>query len=222
MYAYACLYAVLKKIPINALTVSFVGYYYPGKLLKHLRETYGYTVEKKAPGIYIVHGDKFPIQIINQDKLSPEENLWLKSLNNRLNATEFKTVAKTARRLGKAARIAAYVDVISRANIKAIKEVIKMEKLTFEKVLEDAGFIAKWEARGEARGIAKGEARGIVKGEARGIAKGEARGEKRKALIIAQNLVNMGVSYKTVVSATSLDPKKVKEMYAKSKTTNIK
>ena len=77
-----------------------------------------------------------------------------------------------------------------------------MEKLTFEKVLEDAGFIAKWEAKGEARGMAKGE--------------------KRKALIIAQNLVNMGVSYKTVVSATSLDPKKVKEMYAKSKTTNIK
>jgi hypothetical protein len=42
-----------------------------------------------------------------------------------------------------------------------------MEELTLEKVLEDAGLTAKWEARGEERGIAVGKAQGIAVGEAR-------------------------------------------------------
>jgi hypothetical protein len=38
-----------------------------------------------------------------------------------------------------------------------------MGEMTLEKVLEESGLTAKWEARGEVRG----EARGIAKGEAR-------------------------------------------------------
>ena len=60
-------------------------------------------------------------------------------------------------------------------------------------ILEEVGLTAKWEARGEA--------------------KGEKRGEERKGLTIAQNMVNMGFPFETIVSATQLDPKKVKSLY---------
>jgi hypothetical protein len=41
-------------------------------------------------------------------------------------------------------------------------------EVTLEDVLEEVGLIAKWEKRGEARGVAIGEARGVAKGEASG------------------------------------------------------
>ena len=42
-----------------------------------------------------------------------------------------------------------------------------------------------------------------------------ARAEERKALDIARNLANLGISFETVVSATKLDPEKVKALYDK-------
>ena len=61
--------------------------------------------------------------------------------------------------------------------------------VTFDEVMENVGWAAKWEARGETRG------------------------EKRKALAIAKNLVNMGMPIETVVSATQIDPEKIKGLY---------
>jgi len=41
----------------------------------------------------------------------------------------------------------------------------------------------------------------------------EARRKEQKALEIAQNLVNMGIPAETIISATGLDPEKVKALY---------
>ena len=83
--SYAYLYACLEKIPITALTISFIGNTYPRKLFQHLKNFLNYQVEEKSPGIYTVKGDKFPIQIIDSRKLSENDNLWLRSLSNQLN-----------------------------------------------------------------------------------------------------------------------------------------
>jgi len=48
-------------------------------------EKRNYTVEESHPGIYNVKGDIMPIQLIDSRRLSAEENLWLKELDNRLN-----------------------------------------------------------------------------------------------------------------------------------------
>ena len=72
-----------------------------------------------------------------------------------------------------------------------------------DKTLTEMGVAAWYEARGEARGVVKGEARGVVKGE------------ERKAFDIAKNMVKLGLPLETVVSATSVDPKKIKAMYKK-------
>jgi hypothetical protein len=84
-----------------------------------------------------------------------------------------------------------YLDVIFRANAGALKECIEMSasKITLEQVFEELGYVAKWEA------------------------KGEARGKELMALKIAKNMINQGFSFETIVSLTQLDPEKVKALY---------
>jgi hypothetical protein len=191
VYAYACLYASIEKVPITSMTISFVESRHSQKLLEHLQKDRGYTVAEKVPGIYTVSGDIMPIQVIESRRLPAEENVWLKSLRGRLNHTERDQIWTEIARQGKDARIAAYLEVIAKANPGIIQEIFmgKKSSLTFEQALENVGLTAKWEARGEARG------------------------EEHKAFSIAQNLVNLGLPLETVVSATQLDPEKVKALY---------
>ena len=48
---------------------------------------------------------------------------------------------------------------------------------------------------------------------ARAEARGRTEGEERKALDIAQNMINLGLPMETVISATRLDPEKLKELH---------
>ena len=73
--------------------------------------------------------------------------------------------------------------------------------LTFEAVLEKAGLIAKWKEEGE------------VVGEARGEARGKEEGKKSATLDIARNLIELGLPFETIVSATKLDPERVRQLY---------
>jgi len=195
VYGYACLYASFNNVPITDITVTFIESHYPEKLLEHLKKERGYTVAETGAGIYTVSGDILPVQIIDSRLLPVEENLWLKSLSNRLDRSALSRISGEIYRQGKAARIAAYLDAIVRANAKTLKEVIQMSdaSLTIEQVFEEVGWTAKWEARGEARG--------------------EAIGENQKALKIAQNMIALGLPFETIVSATQLDPIRVKELY---------
>jgi len=198
VYGYACLYASFNKVPITSLTVSFIESYYPQKLLDHLKNERNYTVAETSPGIYTISGDILPIQIIDNRRLSAEENLWLKNLSKELGYTAITQVGKEINRQGKAARIAAYWNAIMQANPTAIQEAIEMRKYTrLDKVLIETGLAAEWEAKGRAEGEAQGEA----------------RGEQRKAFGIAQNMVKLGLPIETVISATQLDPEKVKTLY---------
>ena len=157
--------------------------HYPEKLLEHLKNVREYTVEEKESGIYTVFGDILPIQIIDSRKLSNKENLWLKDLCYKLDLNEIKRVLAEIRRQGENARAEAYLDAISRANYDNLQEALNMSNTykSFEQLLREVGFIAKW--------------------------------QEREALAIAQNMVNMGLPQETIVSATNLDPEKVKALY---------
>jgi hypothetical protein len=159
VYGYACLYASFSDIPITDLTITFVESHYPRDLIKHLKETCNFTVEKTSHGIYNVIGDLLPIQIIDSRKLSAEDNLWLKNLNNKLGHSDIDLLLTESARQDKATQIAAYMYAIVYANARELKETVNMrkEKLTVEQMLIDTGFAAEWEARGEARGEAKAQ-----------------------------------------------------------------
>jgi len=190
VYAYACLYVSNNDIPITSLTVSFIESRYPRELLKHLKNDRKYTVAEISPGIYTISGDILPIQIIDSSQLSAEENLWLKNLRKELKYTAITRIGKEIDRQGKAVHIAAYWNAIMLANPEAIKEAIKMGNTpTLDKVFVETGLAAMWEARGRVEGEAKGR------------------------FGIAQNMVKLGFPIETVISATQLDPEKVKTLY---------
>jgi len=195
VYGYTCLYASFERVPITSLTVTFVESRHPQKLLGHLCDERGYAVAENYPGIYTISGDILPIQVIDSRRLPADENLWLKSLSNRLDTSAFSRINEEVARQDKEAQIAAYLDVIVRANTKTVKEIVKMGEMPveLEQVLEETGWFARREARWEARGRTEGRTEG--------------------ALAIAQNLVNLGLPLETVVSATQLKPEQVQGMY---------
>jgi hypothetical protein len=166
VYGYACLYAALKSVPVTDLTITFMESRYPQDLIKHLAEIRSYRVEEKWPGIYIVSGDIIPIQIIDSKRLSADDNIWLRDLNNKIDGTDINRLSLEIKRQGLAPQMGAYLYAVYLANWPKLEEAIKMSDAVynFERILNEAGLIAKWEAEGEAKGEAKGEARGEVKG----------------------------------------------------------
>jgi hypothetical protein len=109
----------------------------------------------------------FPIQIIESRKLPDEENLWLKSLGRGLSAESLDRVLRKSTPWKKEAEAGAYLYAVLQANAETLREVLAMGELTLEKVLEESGLTAKWEERGEVRGMALGKTEGIALGEAR-------------------------------------------------------
>ena len=184
VYGYSCLYAALEKVPINCLTISFIESHNPKELFRHFRQIRGYKVEESNPGIYTVKGDILPIQVIDSRWLSESDNLWLKSLNKQLEARTILKISNEVKQQGKAAHLQAFISVIAKANAHAIKEAINMRKetLTLDEVFEQTGMAARWEAKAK----------------------------EREALTIAQNMINLGLPMEIVISATKLDPEKLK------------
>jgi hypothetical protein len=165
VYGYACLYSALKSIPVTDLTITFIESRYPQDLIKHLTEVRKYRIEEKWQGIYIVSGDIIPIQIIDSKKLSADDNIWLRDLNNKIDGADINRLSLEIKRQGLASKMGAYLYAVYVANWPKLEEVIKMSDavLNFERILNEAGFIAKWEAQGEAKGKAEGELNGIAK-----------------------------------------------------------
>ena len=119
-------------------------------------------------------------------KLTPEEyQLYIDSLNS---YRDMQNSMNTARAEGKAEGLAE-------------GEAIGMEKG------EAIGM-----EKGEAIGMEKGEAIGMEKGEAIGMEKGKAIGEHKKALIIAKNLLEKGMSKKDVINATDLTEEQIEQL----------
>ncbi len=66
------------------VTLSFLVFRHPRKLMRHLREERHLTVAKSSPGVYDIINETFIIQIIVTQELPPEENLYLRCLTGNL------------------------------------------------------------------------------------------------------------------------------------------
>jgi hypothetical protein len=156
--SYAFLYAALNKVSVEDMTFSIIETRHPRELFKYVEEEWHGAVTETAPGIYQITGYPLSIQVIESKKLPFEENLWLKGLTKDLNAKAARSILEESRKKGPGADIAAYLHALINANRKAIQEVLAMAKdeLPFDKLLEEMGLIAKWEAQGESRGERNG------------------------------------------------------------------
>jgi hypothetical protein len=155
---YAFLYASFNQTLIEEMTISIIETRHPRDLLKYLGEQ-RCSVTESSPGVYIVSGHLVAIQIIECQKLTLKENLWLKGLSNHLKAADATIILEESRKRSKEAQLGAYLYALLSANKETIEEVVGMakERKTLEEVLERAGLTAEWERRGEARGEARGE-----------------------------------------------------------------
>lgn len=70
-----------------SVSISFLTFHYPVKLMKHLQKERNLTVEKSSAGIYYIDKETFEIQIIVIHELPSEENLYLYCLSDRLQDT---------------------------------------------------------------------------------------------------------------------------------------
>ncbi|MDR1220557.1 MAG: hypothetical protein LBK73_13240 [Treponema sp.] len=221
--AYAHLYsAMVAGVEASDVTVTFVVTKRPREVLKYVREVYGYRVEERWSGVYIITGDALGMQIIESKKLRAEENVWLKSLREGVGREEVEEVFKAGKEMkGWGAPMKAYMYMFMKANYEQVKEVMKMSDMAvLDTLFEEVGLASLWmargekigEARGEARGEKIGEARGEKIGEARGEKIGEAQGEEKKARMVARKLINNGFTVEKAAEYTGLDVEKIRAL----------
>ncbi len=75
------------------VTLSFLAFHHPRKLIKHLQNERHLTVANSSQGVYDIINETFKAQIIVTQELPPEENLYLCCL------TEYLQDASLTRRL---------------------------------------------------------------------------------------------------------------------------
>jgi hypothetical protein len=70
--------------------MSIVGIHYPRNLVNHLKDVYGYTIEKVDSGIYYIvkENDILPTQLIVTSELDYDTNMWIAGLTNDMNDSE--------------------------------------------------------------------------------------------------------------------------------------
>jgi len=69
------------------ISISFLTFHYPQKLIRHLTDERHLTVEKSSKGIYYINIETFIIQIIVTRQLPSDENLYLHCLTDDLRDT---------------------------------------------------------------------------------------------------------------------------------------
>lgn len=128
VYGYCCFYQSdteeVCKIPPEELTITFICNHFPRKMIQHLKEFRKLDINCVEPGIYYITGDPFPIQLLVTKELNPNENRWLQSLRNDVTKPEeIKTLLKEYEDNKSSKLYQAAIDVITRANWNAVKEV---------------------------------------------------------------------------------------------------
>jgi hypothetical protein len=217
--AYAHLYsATTAGVEAADVTATFTVTKRPREVLKYLREAYGYEVEERWSGVYIITGDVLAMQIIESKKLSAGENLWLKSLREGVDRKAVEEVFNAGKVMkGGGAPMKAFMYMFMKANYEQVKEVMKMSDMAvLDALFEEVGLASLWVARGEAQGEKIGEARGEKIGEVRGEKIGEARGKEKKALAVARKLINGGFTAEDAAEYTELDVEKIRALCMES------
>jgi hypothetical protein len=195
---YVFLYKAIEGVDITDITLSIVLTKHPNAVFEHIRDVWNYPVTEWEPGIYSIEGFFLPIQIIENKKLSKEHNAFLRSLNEGLDE-ETLTWAIQLEREEHTIDISAYVDVIARANEARLKELL-MNSPTLERIIEEVGLAARWEARGRREG------------EAYGRREGEATGKAEEKLEIARKLKARGRLLEEIVEDTGLSQELIEKL----------
>ncbi len=195
VFGYANLYKAFEHANIDDITITFVETKHPRNLLNHLKTVRGFEIIEPYNGIYYIKGDLFPVQIIESKRLSKEENIWIKSLSSNLKAADIAKLLEVYQSIGRIEKNNAYISVIMDANAEMMKEVLAMSSAVLKEILTEAFEKNGWMKEAF-------EKNGWMK-------EAEAKIEERKAIEVAKELLNMGMTIEQVAKATKLSLEKI-------------
>lgn len=146
---YACLYQAVEDVNYKDITITLVCTKHPEALLLDLRnDPQGrYTVLEKHPGIFVVEGERFPLQIIESKLLPPEENTWLISLRENTDRVSLERALDMDSSVEGKVNLSAFWYVVANANVDLISEVVRMSytqvEAKWDKLLDEIDFTQK-------------------------------------------------------------------------------
>ena len=205
-----CAYAMFYKsdtqkvdeIPIQDITLTFISVEYPQKLVKHLKEVLEYNISEKYKGIYqiIKEKDILPVQLIVTSRLNWEDNLWLRSLTNKLDdKNQIKKIVNEYHENKRNKLYESVMDIIVKANHKEFEEAKGDMCKALEELMADVIEERVAEATKEA-------------GE-RAMAQGVEQGEKNKAITIFKKCLERGDNKQEAMDFTEIDQALADELY---------
>ena len=203
-----CAYAMFYKsdtqkvdeIPIQDITLTFISVEYPQKLVKHLKEVLEYNISEKYKGIYhiIKEKDILPIQLIVTSRLNWEDNLWLRSLTNKLeDKNQIKKIVNEYHENKRNKLYESVMDIIVKANHKEFEEAKGDMCKALEELMADVIEERVAEATKEA-------------GE-----RAMAQGEKNKAIKIFKKCLERGDNKQEAMDFAEIDQALADELYEK-------
>ena len=144
-------------VGIDNISLSFVCYDKPVGLFAHLAEHNDIT--NTHDGIYVLSGDRFPIQIIVSSELNSDNNLFLRSLRRGVDPKTLLNLIAIDRKLSDDI-YNNYFEIVSMANIEKLMEVDEMtavletmskkERVEFMKKMDAVAALFGWDKKVEA------------------------------------------------------------------------
>ncbi|MDR1531754.1 MAG: hypothetical protein LBS62_06165 [Clostridiales bacterium] len=144
----ACTYHESKGVPFDDITVTFIKTRYSWELFDFLAMQRNYRIKETSPGIYLIEGEVFPVQIIVIDKLKGPDNVWLRSLNNNLPASSLEELLEAKKEFSDGDNMYTYMSTILNANADAVKDIKPEHKSDLVNVLNEMGYIDEWRQHG--------------------------------------------------------------------------
>ena len=142
---YAFTYSSSEKVQMSDITITISLTMYPRECIKKLKNERGIIVEDIGSGIYYIHGDIIPIQILESKKLSENENLFLRNLRSNLSGDD---MYKTMQLYGKRKPLNdknVFLDRLANANPNALKEALNMftenNRAVIMEAIEEGGWL---------------------------------------------------------------------------------
>lgn len=195
VYGYACFYksdaVKMNEIGIEDISISFMCYRFPRKLVNHLCEVRHFNIQQIEKGIYYILGDMIPMQLVILNDLSDKENFWLRNLTN--NIKEKERVQELVDEYQVHRNNILYqsvMNVIVHANRNRFKEVTGMCEALMEIIEEKAAELAEERveklAKEKAEKLAEEKVKELIKGW---FGKGKSCEEIAELLDISQEKV---------------------------------
>ena len=184
VYGYTCFYQSdterILQIDPEEISITFVCGHYPRKMIQHLKDVRGMTIEKYGKGIYYLHGDPFPMQIVITTQLSQELNYWLQHLRNDINSNEIQDLIANYEPKKHSKNYQAVMDLIVRANWDTMKEAQENMCDALRELFADE--LEKSKKAAMEQGLEQGLEQGIELKLIQQISKKLAKGKQPKAI----------------------------------------